>query len=229
MESLILTGTVGRGGANVARDVTSVQKRLQVVDRRFSPARSGVCGDDTIQAITSFQLRFLGKPDGLIQVQGMTLRFLSRWAIKPIGKNVDLRGNLQIAWDLLNPLLPAGSYCASGYRSAEDQRRILHCFFTETYKPLIINKYGAKAWQDAWDKRATSDEKILGMVRGVGQAIAPPGKSMHERGKAIDIGGPDEIEQEQVRVVKLVAKANSTLFNGTILKERSGCVHVEIR
>ncbi|WP_178133701.1 hypothetical protein [Vineibacter terrae] len=34
---------------------------------------------------------------------------------------------------------------------------------------------------------------------------------------------------EQVRVARMVGSANNTLFSGKILKERNGCVHVEIR
>ncbi|HEX2887397.1 hypothetical protein [Vineibacter terrae] len=46
---------------------------------------------------------------------------------------------------------------------------------------------------------------------------------------SIDIGGPKEIDDEQVRVACMVGSANNTLFSGKILKERNGCVHVEIR
>jgi hypothetical protein len=65
-------------------------------------------------------------------------------------------------------------------------------------------------------------------VHGVGQQIAAPGKSMHQRGKAIDVGGPDAIDQAQVDIIKLVARAHPDLFSGKVLKERNGCVHFEI-
>lgn len=67
------------------------------------------------------------------------------------------------------------------------------------------------------------------MVRGVGQAIAAPGKSMHQQGKAVDIGGPSTIDQKQVEIIAMVARAHATLFSGKILRERNGCVHFEIR
>jgi hypothetical protein len=66
-------------------------------------------------------------------------------------------------------------------------------------------------------------------VRGVGQAIAKPGTSAHQKGKAIDIGGPSNIDNEQVRIVRIVAKANPHILSGFVLKERNGCVHFEIK
>ncbi len=67
------------------------------------------------------------------------------------------------------------------------------------------------------------------MVRAIGQAIAAPGRSMHQKGKAFDIGGPSSIDMEQVRVAKMVAGANPDIFSGKVLHERNGCVHVEIK
>jgi hypothetical protein len=32
-----------------------------------------------------------------------------------------------------------------------------------------------------------------------------------------------------VRIIRMAAKANPTLFSGNVLKERNGCVHFEIR
>jgi hypothetical protein len=65
------------------------------------------------------------------------------------------------------------------------------------------------------------------MVRGMGQQIAAPGSSMHQKAKAVDVGGPDDAKQ--VEVIKLVAAAHSDLFTGKVLKERNGCVHFEVR
>ena len=128
----------------------------------------------------------------------------------------------------MDPLLPEGSYCSSGYRSAEDQRRILHNFFLNTFKIQIIGKYGQQAYGSARSNLAANESKILEMVHGVGQAIAAPGSSMHQKGKAIDIGGPSTIDNKQVEVVQLVAKAHPDLLSGKVLKERNGCVHFEI-
>ena len=51
------------------------------------------------------------------------------------------------------------------------------------------------------------------MVRGVGQAIATPGRSAHQQGKAIDICGPSSIDNKQVEIVRLVARARPTLLS----------------
>jgi hypothetical protein len=59
------------------------------------------------------------------------------------------------------------------------------------------------------------------------QAVAMPGTSPHQSGKAFDIGGP--ADDEQVRVARMVGRANAILFSPKApLKERNGCVHVEI-
>jgi hypothetical protein len=129
----------------------------------------------------------------------------------------------------VNPLLPEGSYCSSGFRSAEDQRRILHKFFNVTYRSAIISKYGQAAYDRAAVDLRRNEASVLTMVRGVGQAIAAPGRSMHQQGKAVDIGGPSEIDDQQVDVVLTVARAHPALFSGVVLKERNGCVHFEIR
>jgi len=73
------------------------------------------------------------------------------------------------------------------------------------------------------------ESEAVAMVQGVGQAIAAPGNSQHQRGKAIDVGGPSSIDKEQVRIIKVIAQANPTLLSGKVLKERNGCVHFEIR
>ncbi len=226
--AIILTGSVGSGGVNQPRDVRLVQQRLNDTLEICAPV-SGECDGGTIAAIRDFQAIFLRKPDGLINIQGNTLLFLGRWSVKSIGKGVDLRGSLRKAWDMVSPILPDGSYCASGFRSPEDQRRILHNFFSNTFKSQIIKKYGAAEWESVWANRMQKESRVLEMVRGVGQAIAAPGKSMHQQGRAIDVGGPSTIDDEQVRVIKMVARANPTVFSGMVLKERNGCVHFEIR
>ena len=102
-------------------------------------------------------------------------------------------------------------------------------FFLNTYRVQIIAKYGQQQYDAVKANLLANETKVLEMVRGVGQAIAAPGASMHQRGKAIDIGGPSAIDNKQVEVVKLVARAHSDLLSGKVLKERNGCVHFEIR
>ena len=71
-----------------------------------------------------------------------------------------------------------------------------------------------------------NEAKVLTMVRGVGQYIAAPGKSAHQLGKAIDVGGPSD--NKQVEIIRLVWRAHPRLFSGRVLKEKNGCVHFEI-
>jgi len=227
MALIVMSGSVGEGGANKESDVEAIQKRLKEIGRDCGRV-DGTCDPKTIQAIRDFQSHFMKKPDGLIEPDGRTIQFLNLWSVKPVSSGVDLRGHLRTAWEILNPFLPAGSYCSSGYRSAETQRSILHKFYSVTYRNELIKKYGQAKYDDIWQKRYQKEPEMLAMVKGVGQPIAPPGRSKHQTGKALDIGGPSTIEAEQVNVAKMVASANPRIFSGVVLKERNGCVHVEI-
>jgi LAS superfamily LD-carboxypeptidase LdcB len=129
----------------------------------------------------------------------------------------------------VSPLLPEGSYCSSGYRSAAEQRAILHKFYRDKFSAEIIAKYSRETYDEVAKDLEANEERVLDMVRGVGQAIAAPGASMHQKSKAVDIGGPPNIDDKQVQVVKLVAHAHPDVFSGFVLKERNGCVHFEIR
>lgn len=228
MFKLSIQVSVGYKGVNNKRDVEIIQARLNEIGKNCGSV-DGKCGPKTIQAIESVQKHFMRKPDKIIDPKGRTMFFLNRWSIKPVNSGVDLRGNLKKAWDLLNPLLPPSSKCTSGYRSPEKQRQILHHFFSKTYKRRIIAKYGLQAYNEVWADKRDREADILKMVRGIGQAIAAPGKSMHQKGRAFDIGGPSSIDPEQVRIAKIVAAANPDIFTGKVLQERNGCVHVEIK
>lgn len=225
---LVIKQAVGKNAPNHKDDVLSIQKRLNEIDKGCVVS-NGVFSSTTLEAIMEIQKHFMLRPDGVISPAGKTLAFMDKWKKKPVDAGVDLRGNLQKAWDLVSPLLPTGSVCKSGYRSAEDQRRILRNFYTMTYRSAIIQKYGQEAYDEVGKDLLKNETQVLEMVRGVGQAISTPGKSPHQKGKAIDVGGPSTIDKEQVRIIKLVAAANPTLLTGTVLLERNGCVHFEIR
>lgn len=241
--------SVGVGGVNRAEDVKAVQARLQYVReqskfndvplRRFaypgiggrgeiSRMPNGVCDEITIGWIKEFQSHYLKAPDGLISPGGTTNKFLSNWALKDIQSDVKWSGQiLKTAWLTLSPLLPEGSVCKSAYRTAEDQKAIIDAFWTGRYATELKQKLGSR-----YDEISalTGDARYRAMVpqlKAIGQAVAMPGTSRHQFGKAIDIGGPPDAEQ--IRVVTLVGKAQSTLFNlSQLLLERNGCVHVEI-
>ena len=228
MQPLVLQQAVGKGCPNRSEDVLAVQKRLEEIGVIAGHPPASEMTDFLVEGILAVQRHFMSHPDGRIDVGGRTMNFLSRWQKKPISPGVQLPGRLQEAWDLVDPLLPEGSYCSSGYRSADDQRRILHEFFEKSYRKQIIARYGEKRYDEVSANLLAHEKAVLEMVRGVGQAIAAPGASAHQQGRAIDVGGPSAIDNEQVEIIRLVARVHSGLFSGKVLKERNGCVHFEI-
>lgn len=229
MQALILKQPVGKNCRNRPDDVKAVHQRLMDIAKIPCYECNGDFDDTILEGINEVQRHFMLRPDSVISVEGRTQQFLSAWKTKPINPGVKLPGRLREAWDWVNPLLPDGSYCSSGLRSPEDQRKILHKFYLNTYRLQIIAKYGLKKYDTVKTNLLTNEQQVLEMVRGVGQAIAAPGKSMHQLGKAVDIGGPGTIDQKQVEIITLVARAHPALFSGKILRERNGCVHFEIR
>lgn len=68
--------SVGRKGDNRRSDVSTVQTLLKKHGLDPGPV-NGICGPKTIAAIVSFQKGFLRRPDGLIEVGGITWRKLA--------------------------------------------------------------------------------------------------------------------------------------------------------
>ncbi|MEW6290750.1 MAG: hypothetical protein AB1545_12950 [Thermodesulfobacteriota bacterium] len=229
MGMFTITKAVGKHSPNLPQDVKAVAQKLMSIGKIPQGVCNGVFDQTILKGIIDTQRHWMQIPDGVISVGGRTQKFLDTWKIKSISPGVQLPGKLKEAWDLVNPLLPEGSYCSSGFRSAETQRKILHKFFLSEYRPQIIAKYTQRTYDAVSADLIANEQKVLDMVRGVGQAIAAPGKSAHQQSKAIDIGGPATIDQKQVEIVALVARAHPNLFSGKILKERNGCVHFEIR
>lgn len=229
MPILHLNQPVGRNSPNRPEDVKAAHDALAAIGKLTRTPCSGLLDDEMLHAIEGVQQHFLARPDGVISVGGKTQTFLTHWKEKPVGSDVKLPGRLREAWDLVSPLLPEGSYCSSGYRSAEEQRRILHDFFRSKYRASIIAKYGKETYDTVAKNLRSNEQQVLKMVRGVGQQIAAPGASKHQQGKAIDVGGPSAIDDKQVEVIRLVAHAHPDLFSGFVIKERNGCVHFEIR
>ena len=229
MSFVVIHQAVGSNAPNRPADVRAVHRCLMDIGKIPCYTSNGQIDDQIIKGIDSVQRHFMTRPDQVVSPGGMTLGYLSRWQDKPVSPGVQLPGQLREAWNWVNPLLPQGSYCSSGFRSADEQRRILHKFYTTTYRAQIIAKYTQKTYDAVGADLAAHEQKVLAMVRGVGQAIAAPGASMHQRGKAVDVGGPPSIDQRQVDIVRIVARAHPALFNGKVLLERNGCVHFEIR
>ena len=78
----MITKSVGKGGANVSADVSLVQTLLARhaiwVSPAALPVASGVCGEDTIAAIKSFQIQgaALATADGQVSPRGFTIKRL---------------------------------------------------------------------------------------------------------------------------------------------------------
>ena len=189
---------------------------------------SGSYDDALDKAIVSTQHHWMLQPDAVISPGGQTQAYIQAWSIKPIDVGVQLPGDLRTAWDLINPLLPAGSYCSSGLRTADDQRRVLHDFFLRKLKSRIVKEIGQTEYAELSKDLVANEARVLALVRGTGQDIAAPGSSKHQQGKAADISGPSPARRAEV--TRMVARANPQLFlPGRVLHEANGCVHFEIR
>lgn len=71
-----ISSSVGAGGKNSSADVKIIQKMLQ--QNGFPQLHAdGACGPKTIQAIMSYQSKFLRQPDGVVDPRGRTFRKLS--------------------------------------------------------------------------------------------------------------------------------------------------------
>jgi hypothetical protein len=87
MVACMITRSVGKGGANLAADVLTVQTLLARHSPWVSPATvpsaNGVCGEDTIAAIKSFQLQgaALASADGQVSPRGFTIKRLELQSI----------------------------------------------------------------------------------------------------------------------------------------------------
>ncbi|WP_129127638.1 M15 family metallopeptidase [Geomonas oryzae] len=71
-----LVDTVGVGGKNHNLDVVRIQTLLRSKGYRIAIG-AGVCGDDTVKAIITFQSSFLPKPTGIIEPYSLSLQKLT--------------------------------------------------------------------------------------------------------------------------------------------------------
>lgn len=77
----LISASVGKGGRNLAADVSTVQRLLAKSGLNPGPV-DGICGKRTITAIIAFQGRFLVQPDGRVDPNGQTLRRLNKSSAK---------------------------------------------------------------------------------------------------------------------------------------------------
>ena len=77
-----ISASVGAAGRNIRADVAVVQRQLNA--RGLSAGTvDGLCGPRTLHAILGFQAGFLPRPDGRIDVNGLTWRQLAGGAVTP--------------------------------------------------------------------------------------------------------------------------------------------------
>ena len=256
MSMIFLNQPVGMNCPNTQQDVSAISAKLKEIGKiPFITSNVIIMDDIIIKGITELQRHFMAVPDAVISPGGPTLNFLSNWEIKHICDGVDLDyqgGRLREAWNWVNPLLPKGSYCSSGYRSISEQRRILHDYYikkcsqndSKFYKNYVdrINKYRHTTSTIKERKETESlDSHFIKMVRVAGIIIAVPGSSPHQHGKAVDISGVEDFLLEHYKIVKLVASAHPELFSGKVIdeaikknkhnkivKSSQHCVHFEI-
>lgn len=229
MPILRLDRAVGRKCPNTSGDIRSVATALMSIEKLPRSYQINGEYDQAIDdAIVSTQHHWMLQPDAVISPGGRTQTYIQAWSIKPIDAGVQLPGDLRTAWDLVNPLLPMGSSCVSGLRSADDQRRILHDFFLRKYKSEIIAEIGQTEYAELSKDLLANEARVLELVQGTGQDIAAPGSSKHQLGKAADISGPNP--GRRAEITRMVARANPQIFLANRVRlETNGCVHFEIR
>jgi hypothetical protein len=133
--------------------------------------------------------------------------------------------NLMV-WNTLKEYLPVGTRLTSAYRSDQMQLNLIISraeaggfHFAKT--PSLADK---SSWQKAYAfLRKQKDYKK--------RPIAPPGKSMHARGIAYDLTGPD-LQKIKKDIETAVADGKIKLLQGSqsnlLIESRARCVHVEI-
>jgi hypothetical protein len=131
-------------------------------------------------------------------------------------------GNRMI-WYALKLYLPQGTILSSVYRPPQAQLDfIVKNARAKGYsfpKPPVLGD--ESSWSGA-----------LAYIRQEGFKVAAPGRSMHQRGLAYDLTGPD-LSKIEAAVRKAVADGRISLVPGSksaILREvKNHCVHVEIQ
>lgn len=243
-----LTASVGRGGANNADEVGRVQQRLAeigvspgAVDRKVGPR--------TIGAIESAQ-RALGmkQADGLVEpgkrterglfgTEGALLgvvevkaddeasttsadtstreRVVPTKPIKgtplPVKAGVTMTSYLTQMSAVIQPYVPRGTRVSSGVRSTEKQRQILRGLWAKHRGPASITDEVAQCrWLSA---------------RGV--KVAPPGRSNHEKGRAIDLSGA-ALGAIDAAVHRAKAEHPDAGIVKTLIETKQNCVHVDL-
>lgn len=148
---------------------------------------------------------------------------------KATKKNMNIRGGAKLnyiiinGWATLRQFLPRGAALTSGFRTAEDQKKIL-------------NNYWKKATGKPIPEHLKSDDRVWGQVSKLlkkhhGLIVGPPwtkNKYAHLKGSAFDVSGAnlDTIAS----AVNMISKDTSipVKFRRPLIERKNNCVHIGI-
>ena len=127
-----------------------------------------------------------------------------------------------LIWQALKLYLPPGTRLTSVYRPAQAQLDFIvgaakKRGYTFSKNPSLGDE---TSWQGA-----------LTFVRSKGVKVAAPGRSLHQRGLAYNLSGPNLVLIKEC-VLKAVAQGRIRLARGSrenpLIERTNNCVHVEI-
>lgn len=128
----------------------------------------------------------------------------------------------RLVWQALKLYLPLGTKLSSCYRPPQAQLDFI--VQTARGRGYHFTKFPTLDDESSWSG-------ALAFVRQEGFKVAAPGRSMHQRGMAYDLSGPD-LSKIETAVRKAAADGRIRLVQGSpssILREATNrCVHVEI-
>jgi hypothetical protein len=129
----------------------------------------------------------------------------------------------RLIWQALKLFLPPGTRLTSVRRPAFEQLAFIKA---------TAERNGYKFGRPPILSDGTSWQGALEFIRSRGYKVAAPGTSMHQRGLAYDLAGPNLALIESAvrkavsaRRIRLVPGSTSSL----IVEPHNGCVHVEIQ
>jgi hypothetical protein len=130
-------------------------------------------------------------------------------------------GNMLI-WQALKLYLPFGTKLTSCRRAPSEQLAFIK---------TTAEKHGYRFNTPPTIGDSTSWQPALDFIRSKGYKVASPGASMHQRGLAYDLSGPN-LNAIVSAVQKAVSQGRIRLVAGSrsklLIEKKNNCVHVEI-
>ena len=141
-------------------------------------------------------------------VQGYTKKHPRIWA------KVVLTHAIEDAFLVLLPYLPQGTVMTSGYRSDEDQKRVINDYYTQHKgNPLVTDVEKRRLWLQ-------NEEGLI---------IAQVGKSPHRTGLAFDLSG-GKLDDIKAAVSRCVSEQGSRFpLLKTIVERKQNCLHINLK